>query len=46
MPARLVPIAAPTGKRIGVARGVFDVPDRIDAQNDAVAHLFLTGRPS
>jgi prevent-host-death family protein len=40
--ARLVPIesAAPS-LRIGVARGVFEVPDDIDAHNDEVARLFL-----
>ncbi|MHB1273891.1 MAG: type II toxin-antitoxin system Phd/YefM family antitoxin [Rhodanobacter sp.] len=44
--ARLVPINATlTGKRIGVARGVFEVPDDIDADNDAVARLFLGVRP-
>jgi antitoxin (DNA-binding transcriptional repressor) of toxin-antitoxin stability system len=39
--ARLVPIeiAAP-GKRIGVAKGVFEVPDNIDAHNDEIARLF------
>lgn len=40
--ARLVPIeAAPPGKRIGVAKGKFQVPDDIDAHNDEVARLFL-----
>ena len=44
--ARLVPIDATlTEKRIGVARGVFEVPDDIDADNDAVARLFLGVRP-
>lgn len=28
------------GRRIGVARGRFDVPDDIDTHNDAVARLF------
>jgi prevent-host-death family protein len=39
--AKLVPIA--TGlpqKRIGVAKGLFDVPDSIDIPNDEVARLF------
>ena len=27
-------------RRIGVAKGVFDVPDDIDAHNDEVARLF------
>lgn len=44
--ARLVPLdAAPPGKRIGVAKGKFEVPDSIDAHNDEVARLFL-GRQS
>ena len=39
--AKLVPIdSVPAGKRIGVAKGVFDVPDTIDAHNDEVAGLF------
>lgn len=42
--ARLLPIdAAPVGQRIGVAKGMFEVPDTIDAHNDEVARLF-TGR--
>lgn len=42
--ARLVPIdAAPGGNRLGVAKGLFDVPDNIDLHNDEVAHLFLGG---
>ena len=42
--ARLVPMGAmPTDKRIGVAKGVFLVPDNIDASNAEVAQLF-TGR--
>ncbi|MBU2764729.1 prevent-host-death protein [Acidithiobacillus ferrivorans] len=42
--AKLVPIdAALSGKRIGVAKGLFVVPDSIDAHNDAVAHLFMGG---
>jgi antitoxin (DNA-binding transcriptional repressor) of toxin-antitoxin stability system len=45
--AKLVPIdAAPTGRRIGIAKGKFDVPDNIDAHNDEVARLFLGGEPS
>ena len=44
--ARLVPIdPAPVVKRIGVAKGKFDVPDDIDLCNDEVAHLFH-GTPS
>jgi len=44
--ARLIPAAAvsPVGRRIGVAQGVFQVPDDIDAHNDEVARLFLGGR--
>lgn len=42
--ARLVPIdAAPAGKRIGVAKGLFEVPDSIDTHNDEVARLFVGG---
>lgn len=42
--ARLVPIdAAPAGKRIGVAKGMFEVPDSIDAHNEEVARLFMGG---
>ncbi|MDE3011073.1 MAG: type II toxin-antitoxin system Phd/YefM family antitoxin [Pseudomonadota bacterium] len=38
--ARLVPIeSAPSGTRIGVAKGLFEVPDDIDAHNDDVARL-------
>jgi antitoxin (DNA-binding transcriptional repressor) of toxin-antitoxin stability system len=39
--AKLVPIeAAPAGQRIGVAKGIFEVPESIDAHNDQVARLF------
>lgn len=39
--ARLVPIrAAPVGKRIGVAKGRFTVPDDIDADAAAIGALF------
>ncbi len=42
--ARLVPIDSyPAGKRIGLAKGRFLVPDSIDAHNDSVAQLFLGG---
>jgi prevent-host-death family protein len=38
--ARLVPVArSPSGQRIGVARGMFEVPDDIDASNAEVAAL-------
>ncbi len=46
--ARLVPID-PTraGHRLGVAKGLFEVPDDIDAHNDEVARLLLgRGGPS
>jgi prevent-host-death family protein len=40
--AKLVPIETlASGRRLGVARGLFDVPDSIDAHNDEVAQLFL-----
>lgn len=40
--ARLVPMdIAPTGKRLGVAEGLFEVPDSIDVHNDEVARLFM-----
>ncbi|RZL38451.1 MAG: type II toxin-antitoxin system Phd/YefM family antitoxin [Rubrivivax sp.] len=40
--ARLVAIAAarPAAARIGIAKGLFDVPDDIDAHNADVARLF------
>ena len=42
--AKLVPIdAAPAGKRIGVAKGLFEVPDSIDAHNGEVSQLFMGG---
>lgn len=43
--ARLVPLsaAAPVDRRIGVAKGAFEVPDDIDAHNDEVAALFNRG---
>jgi prevent-host-death family protein len=40
--AKLVPVdTAPSGKRIGIAKGVFVVPDSIDSHNDEVAQLFM-----
>jgi len=40
--ARLVPIhSGPVGKRIGIAKGKFEVPDSIDAHNAEIARLFL-----
>lgn len=42
--AKLVPMdSAPAGKRIGVAKGVFVVPDTIDANNHEVSQLFMGG---
>jgi len=42
--AKLVPVdAAPTGKRLGVAKGLFEVPDDIDAHNEEVLRLFTGG---
>lgn len=39
--AKLVPMdVVPAGKRLGVAKGVFEVPDSIDADKDEVAKLF------
>ena len=34
-----------TGKRIGVAKGCFEVPDSIDADNEEIAKLFSDGKP-
>lgn len=40
--AKLVPISStPADQRIGVARGLFEVPEDIDAHNAEVARLFL-----
>jgi prevent-host-death family protein len=45
--AKLVPIdPQPSGKRIGVAKGLFEVPDNIDAHNEEVARLFMGGAQS
>ena len=39
--AKLVPIdTVPAGRRIGIAKGKFEVPDDIDAHNKEVALLF------
>jgi prevent-host-death family protein len=44
--ARLVPIeTAVPGKRIGIARGQFALPDSIDQCNDEIARLFSGGAP-
>jgi prevent-host-death family protein len=43
--ARLVPVATtPAGQRLGVARGVFVVPDTIDAANEEIDRLFHGAR--
>lgn len=45
--ARLVPIGnVAKVKRIGVAKGLFEVPDDIDTSNAEVAALFMGGDPS
>ena len=42
--AKLVPMdAAPSGQRIGIAKGKFEVPDSIDDNNEEVARLFYGG---
>ena len=42
--ARLVPIAGvQSAKRIGVAKGLFEVPDSIDINNAEISNLFLGG---
>jgi len=44
--ARLVAMEqAPAVNRIGVARGLFEVPDSIDLHNAEVAQLFNGGSP-
>lgn len=43
--AKLVPMdSVPNGKRIGVAKGQFMVPDSIDSHNEEVTRLFLGGQ--
>lgn len=40
--AKLVPIVIVSpGQRIGVAKGMFEVPDNIDSSNQEVAGLFF-----
>lgn len=40
--AKLVPISSvPAAMRLGVAKGLFEAPDDIDAHNTEVARLFL-----
>jgi len=42
--AKLVPLdSSLPGQRIGVAKGTFEVPADIDASNEMVAKLFLSG---
>lgn len=44
--AKLVPVdESPAGKRIGVAKGRFEVPDSIDTHNEEVVRLFMGGGP-
>ncbi len=39
--AKLVPINATSEKRIGIAKGIFEVPDDINGHNDEMARLFI-----
>ena len=42
--ARLVPLdATPHGKRLGVAEGLFEVPEDIDRDNAHIEQLFTGG---
>lgn len=42
--AKLVPVSElPSGQRLGVAKGVFEVPDNIDGTNDEITKIFLGG---
>lgn len=44
--AKLVSMGIPDNdKRIGIAKGIFKVPDNIDVYNDEVAKLFLGMTP-
>ena len=44
--ARLVPLVArPEGRRLGVAKGLFEVPDDIDGANTTIAELFGASPP-
>jgi prevent-host-death family protein len=38
--ARLVPIEKKGGMRLGVAKGLFVVPDNIDENNEEIARMF------
>jgi antitoxin (DNA-binding transcriptional repressor) of toxin-antitoxin stability system len=43
--ARLVPInKTSVHQRTGIAKGKFEVPDSIDAHNEEVAQLFMSGK--
>jgi antitoxin (DNA-binding transcriptional repressor) of toxin-antitoxin stability system len=45
--AKLVPLdTAPAAKRIGIAKGQFEVPDTIDAHNEDVIRLFMGAAPA
>lgn len=45
--AKLVPMdVAPAGQRIGIAKGLFVVPDTIDARNNEVSQLFMGEMPT
>lgn len=45
--AKLVPMdVMQVGQRIGVAKGVFEVPDSIDTHNVEVGQLFMGGEQS
>ncbi|GAB4062397.1 type II toxin-antitoxin system prevent-host-death family antitoxin [Uliginosibacterium sediminicola] len=41
--AKLVPVAAVTGKRLGVAKGMFEVPDDLDTPHDADIESMFNG---
>jgi prevent-host-death family protein len=41
--ARLTAVKSDVSKRIGVAKGEFEVPDDIDLYNDEIAELFGAG---
>ncbi len=41
--AKLVPIQdTPTRARIGIAKGLFDIPDNIDDTNASISQLFMS----
>lgn len=44
--AKIVPYDnAPVSKRIGVAKGKFEVPDDFDAGNEEIAAMLMGGEP-